>query len=131
MEKINVKITKIYFVAMGIYWLAFGLITIFYPKLMDLFQTEAGVNAKTTFSDHVWRHDGFDIVALSILLFALSREMVSRNILRATALAALMTTIAIVSSLMTTPYWNSLFIGAGTGCFAFVIWGFVLAAKKQ
>ncbi len=131
MEKINVKITKIYFVAMGIYWLVFGLITIFYPKLMDLFQTEAGVNAKTTFSDHVWRHDGFDIVALSILLFALSREMVSRNILRATALAALMTTIAIVSSLMTTPYWNSLFIGAGMGCFAFVIWGFVLAAKKQ
>lgn len=131
MEKLNAKSTKIYFVAMGIYWLVFGLITIFYPKLMDLFQTETGVNAKTTFSDHVWLHDGFDIVALSILLFALSREVVSRNILRATALAALMTTIAIVSSLVTTPYWNLLFIGAGLGCFAFVIWGFALAAKKQ
>ena len=125
------RIQRSILIAMGIYWFVFGLITIFYPKLMDLFQTEAGVNAKTTFSDYVWLHDGFDIVALSILLFALSREVVSCNVLRATALAALMTTIAIVSSLITTPYWNSLFIGAGLGCFAFVIWGFALATKKQ
>src|SRR5215467_11958040 len=116
--------TKTYFIAMGAYWLVFGLITIFHPKLMDLFQTENGVNAKTSFSDHVWLHGGFDIVALCVLLFALSREKVSRNVLRATALAALMPTIAIAYSLTQTSFWNPLFIGAGAGCFVFVVWGF-------
>src|SRR5688572_33207182 len=119
MEKLNVKNTKIYFVAMGIYWLVFGLITIFYPKLMDLFQTETGVNAKTTFSDHVWLHDGFDIVSLSILLFALSREVLSRNVLPATSLAAFLTPIALFFSLRTSPYWTLLFTITGLCCSAF------------
>jgi len=43
--------------------------------------------------------------------------------------AALMPTIAIFWSLVSTPFWNPLFIAAGLGCFAFVVWGFVLAAK--
>jgi len=129
MENNDAKRTKIYFTSMGAYWLVFGLITILYPKMMDMFQSETGVGAKTTFSDHVWLHGGFDIVALCVLLFALSREAVSRNILRATAIAALMPTIAITYSLFGTSFWNPLFIVAGLGCFAFVVWGFVLASK--
>ena len=116
---------------MALYWFIFGLITTFYPKLMDLFQTQTGINAKTDFSDHVWRHDGLDILGLSVLLFALSREKVSRNLLRAASIVALLTTIAISFSLITTSYWNPLFIIAGAGCFAFVVWGFVLAAKAD
>jgi hypothetical protein len=61
--------TKLYFTCMALYWFIFGLITAFYPKLMDLFQTEIGINAKTAYSDHVWRHDGFDILGLSVLTF--------------------------------------------------------------
>ena len=129
MENNSDNKTKIYFTSMGAYWLVFGLITILYPKMMDMFQSETGVGAKTTFSDHVWLHGGFDIVALCVLLFALSREAVTRNILRATAIAALMPTIAITYSLFGTSFWNPLFIVAGLGCFAFVVWGFVLAAK--
>ena len=131
MENSNANKTKPYFLAMTAYWLVFGLITIFYPAIMDMFQTENGVAAKTTFSNHVWLHGGFDIVALCVLLFALSREAVSRNVLRATALAALMPTIAITYSLVGTTYWNPLFIGAGLGCLAFVAWGFFLAGKSQ
>lgn len=122
--------TRIYFVAMGVYWLVFGLITIFYSGMMDMFQSETGIASKTEFSSHVWLHGGFDIIALVIILFALSKENVSGNILRATALAALMPTLAIAHSLINTTYWNSLFIVAGLGCFAFVIWGFSLAAKN-
>jgi hypothetical protein len=123
--------SRIYFIAMGAYWLVFGLITAFYPKLMDMFQTETGISAKTAFSDHVWRHDGFDIVALAVLLFVLSGEVVSRKVIIATAVAALMATIAVFSSLLTTPYWNMMFIVAGIGCFAFVVWGFALAARSK
>ena len=32
---------------MAAYWLVFGLITTFYPALMDLFQTAEGVAAKS------------------------------------------------------------------------------------
>jgi hypothetical protein len=123
--------TKNYFLAMAAYWIVFGLITIFYPALMDLFQTEAGINAKTAFSNHVWMHGGFDILSLCIVLLALSRETVSRNVVRATALAALMPTTAITWSLVGTSYWSPLFIVAGAGCFAFVAWGFWLAAKMK
>lgn len=129
METNNSNKTKIYFASMGAYWLVFGLITIFYPNIMDMFQSETGVGAKTSFSDHVWMHGGFDIVALCVVLFALSREAVSRSLLMATATAALMPTIAITYSLLATSFWNPLFIGAGLGCFAFVVWGFVLAGK--
>ena len=131
MENKNVKPTKIYFIVMGVYWLFFALITILYPKFMDIFQTQAGINAKTQFSDHVFLHDGFDIIALCIILFALSGERVSRRILWGATFAALMPAIVIFYSLITTSYWNPLFIGAGLGCFVFVAWGYVLATKKQ
>jgi len=122
--------TKVYLRVMGVYWSVFGLITIFKPGLMDMFQTQAGIDAKTAFSDHVWGHDGFDILALCTLLFALSRETVSKNMLRAVAVAALMVTIAITISLTTTSYWNPMFIGSGVGCFVFVVWGLILASKR-
>jgi hypothetical protein len=121
------KRIKVYFIAMAVYWIVFGLITIFCPQMMDMFQSENGINAKTDFSNHVWLHGGFDIVALCILLYTLSGEAVSRRMIRATALAALMPSIAIFYSLASTSYWNPLFIGAGLGCFAFVVWGFVLS----
>ena len=129
MKPNNSNSSKVFFISMASYWLIFGLITIFYPKMMDMFQTENGITSKTAFSDHVWLHGGFDIVALCILLFALSRQPVSRNILRATAFAALMPTLAITYSLVATPFWSPLFIGAGIGCFAFVVWGFVPARR--
>ncbi len=125
------KSTKVYFIAMAAFWLVFGIITTFYPALMNMFQTETGISAVTNYSNHIWRHDGFDIIAISVLLFALSRETVSRNILRATAIVALLVTIAIISSMLTTPYWNMLFLIPGVSCFAFVIWGFMLAAKAR
>ena len=129
MEKTKPNPTKIYFIAMATFWLVFGLITTFYPALMNMFQTETGINAVTTYSDHIWRHGGLDIIAISVLLFALSRETVSRNILIAAASVALLVTIAIISSLLTTPYWNMLFLVPGVSCFAFVVWGFMLAAR--
>jgi hypothetical protein len=123
------KAIRIYLICLTLFWLVFGLITTFYPQLMDLFQTEEGVKASTAFSNHVWRHDGLDILAVCILLFSLSQQTVSRNMLRAAALATLMPAIAIAYSLIATPYWNTLFIGAGLACFAFVIWGIVLAGR--
>ena len=131
METTKPNPTKIYFIAMAAFWLVFGLITTFYPALMNMFQTEIGISAVTAYSDHIWRHDGFDIIAISVLLFALSRETVSRNILIAAASVALLVTIAIISSILSTPYWNMLFLVPGISCFAFVVWGFMLAAKTR
>jgi len=131
METTKPNPTKIYFIAMAAFWLVFGLITTFYPALMNMFQTETGISAVTTYSDHIWRHDGFDIIAISVLLFALSRETVSRNILIAAASVALLVTIAIISSILSTPYWNMLFLVPGVSCFAFVVWGYMLVAKTK
>src|SRR5436190_5920551 len=129
MENVQPNPTKVYFIAMAAFWLIFGLITTFYPALMNMFQTESGIGAVTNYSDHIWRHDGFDIIAISVLLFALSRETASRNILWAAAVVALLVTIAIISSILTTPYWNLLFLVPGLSCFAFAVWGCMLAAK--
>ena len=131
MENTKPNPIKVYFIAMAAFWLVFGLITTFYPALMNMFQTETGISAVTTYSDHIWRHDGFDIIAISVLLFALSRETVSRNLLIAAASVALLATIAIISSILSTPYWNMLFLVPGISCFAFVVWGFMLAAKTK
>ena len=125
------NINKIYFVAMAVFWFVFGLITTFYPALMNLFQTEAGINTVTAYSNHVWLHDCLDIISISVLLFALSRETVSRNILIAAAVVALLVTIGIAFSLLTTPYLNMLFLVPGLSCFGFSIWGFRLAAKSK
>ncbi len=105
--------SRTYFLSMGAYWLVFGLITTFYVPLMDLFQTAEGVAAKTAFSNHVWFHGGLDILALCVLLFALSTQAPSRTMLRAAAVAALGPTIAITWSLVATNWWNPLFAVAG------------------
>ena len=80
MENVKPNPTKVYFMAMAAFWFVFGLITTFYPALMNMFQTETGISAVTDYSDHIWRHDGFDIIAISVLLFAISRETASRNL---------------------------------------------------
>ena len=131
MENVQPHPTKVYFIAMAAFWFVFGMITTFYPALMNMFQTETGISAVTPYSDHIWRHDGLDIIAISVLLFALSRETASRNILRAAAVVAVLVTTAIISSLLTTPYWNMLFLIPGLSCFAFAVWGFMLAAKTK
>jgi len=131
LENVKPNPTKVYFVAMAAFWLVFGLITTFYPALMNMFQTETGINAVTTYSNHIWRHDGFDIIAISVLLFALSREKVSRNILWAAITVAMLVTVAILSSMLTTPYWNMLFLVPGLSCFAFAVWGYMLAARMK
>jgi hypothetical protein len=123
--------SKTYFIAMGLFWLIFGLITTFFPSLMNMFQTDAGINAITPYSDHVWRHDGFDILSISVLFFALSGEAASRKMIRAGAFVALLVTVAIFSSLLTTPYWNMLFVVPGVTCLAFTILGFRLASKSS
>jgi len=123
--------TKVYFLSMAAFWFIFGLITTFYPALMNLFQTEAGINSITAYSNHVWLHDGLDILSISVLLFAISRETVGRNILLAAAIVALLVTIGITYSLLTTPYWNLLFLVPGLSCLAFSIWGFRLAGKSK
>jgi hypothetical protein len=94
---------------------------------MDLFQTDEGVAAKTAFSNHVWFHGGLDILALCVLLFALSTQPPSRTMLRAAVLAALGPTIAITLSLVATSWWYPLFAVAGLGCFSFAVWGFLLS----
>ncbi len=121
----------VYLRAMAAYWLVFGLVTTFSPVVMDLFQTAEGVAAKTPFSNHVWMHGGFDILSVSILLFALSMTPARNNslLLRAAGAAALMPVIAIGYSLVGTPYWNPLFVVAGLGCLAFAAGGFVLAGR--
>ena len=131
MENTQPNTTKLYFLAMAAFWLIFGLITTFYPALMNLFQTETGISAVTAYSDHIWRHDGLDIIAISVLLFALSREAASRIQLQAAAVVALLVTFAIASSLVTTPYWNLFFLVPGVSCFAFAVWGFMLASKAR
>jgi hypothetical protein len=129
LEEYFMRVTepRTYFLSMGVFWLVFGLITTFYPSLMDLFQTAEGVAAKTAFSNHVWFHNGLDIIALCVLLFALSTQAPSRTMLRAAAVAALGPTIAITWSLVATSWWNPLFVVAGLGCFGFSVWGFLLA----
>lgn len=120
---------RTYYLSMGAYWLVFGLITTFYVRIMDLFQTSEGIVAGTAFSDHVWFHGGLYILALCVLLFALSTQPPRRTMLRAAAVAALGPTIAIAWSLGATSLWNPLFAVAGLGCFAFAVWGFLLSSR--
>ena len=131
MENAKPQATRVYFMAMAAFWFIFGLITTFSPALMNMFQTETGISAVTDYSNHIWLHDGLDIISISVLLFALSRETASRNMLRAAAIVGLLVTVGISSSLLTTPYWNMLFIVPGVTCFAFALWGFRLAGKTK
>jgi len=125
----NERWARIYLRAMAAYWLVFGLITLFVPSLMSLFQTPAGVAAGTAFSNHVWMHDGFDILAVSALVFAASQVPINRMMLGAAGVAALLPTLGIANSLISTSYWSPLFLVPFIGCLAFAVWGFALASR--
>ena len=116
---------------MALFWLAFGLGTAFYPRMMQLFMTPEGVAASTAFSDHVWLHDGLDIISVCLLLFALSRLPATPTTLRLAATVGLVPALGIVNGVLMTPYWSPLFIIPGLGCLAFAIWGFALARRAS
>ena len=120
-----------FFVSMSIFWLLFGLGTTFYPQMMQMFMTPEGIAASTPFSDQVWLHEGLDILSVSILLFALSMLPATKTTLSLAGLVGLMPTIAVVYTLLTTPFWQPIFLVPGLGCFAFAVWGFALAGKAR
>ena len=120
---------RIYLKAMAIFWSVFGLITTFYPKLMELFMSDRGKDATTAFSDQVWLHGGLDILSVAVLLFVLSTFRPTEIILKGAAVVALMPTAAIIYTLVATPFWTPLFLIPGVGCFAFAVIGFVLARR--
>src|SRR5918995_2791091 len=118
---------RTYLISMVLFWLAFGLGTTFFPRMMQLFMTPEGVAASTPFSDHVWLHDGLDIISVCLLLFALSRLPVTPTTLRLAAIVGLLPALGIANGVVMTPYWQPLFIVPGLGCLTFAIWGFVLS----
>ncbi len=120
---------RLFFLSMAAFWLVFGLGTAFYPRMMQLFMTPEGIAASTAFSDHVWLHDGLDIISVCILLFALASVPATRTTLRLAATVALLPTGSIIYALTSTPYWKPMFLIAGAGCFAFAVWGFALSRQ--
>jgi hypothetical protein len=120
---------KLYYIALGIFYLGFGLVTIFYPKLVQVFQTAEGIAASTPFSDNIWRHQGLDLLSVATIVFALSSQQVSAAMLRTTAVITIMPAIAVINSCLATPYWNGLFFVPCIFCLGFTVWGFSLAAK--
>ena len=122
---------RTFLVSMSLFWLVFGLGTTFYPQMMQLFMSPEGIAASTPFSDHVWLHDGLDILSVSVLLFALSRLPATPTSLRLAAIVGLFPSAGIVYTLLTTPYWRPVFLVPGLGCFAFALWGFALSRRAS
>jgi hypothetical protein len=118
---------RTYFRVTAVFWLAFGLITLFFPHLMQLFMTQQGKDASTAFSDHVWHHDGLDILAVSLLLRTFSVLPARATTLRAAATVSLLPAVAIIYSLLATPYWSPLFLVPAVAALALAGWGFALA----
>ena len=120
-----------YLRVLAAFWLTFGLITTFYPRLMELFMTDAGKNAGTAFSDNVWLHDGLDILAVALLLFVLSTLPATTRTLRAAAVVALAPVVAIVYSLVATDFYSPLFLVPAAASLAFAVYGFMLAQTRE
>ena len=120
---------RTFLVSMSLFWMVFGLGTAFYPQMMQLFMSPEGIVASTPFSNHVWLHDGLDILSVCALLFALSRLPATQTTLRLAAVVGLLPTLGIVSGLLNTPYWRPLILLPGMGCFAFALWGFALSRR--
>lgn len=118
---------RIFFRALAVFALGFGLITTFAPRMLELFMTQEGIDASTSFSDQVWLHGGLDIVSVAILLFVLSTLPATKTTLGAAAVVALLPTAAIVYTFLATPYWTPLFLVPAAGTIAFAVWGFALA----
>ena len=93
---------RTYLSSMALFWLAFGVGTAFYPRMMQLFMTPEGVAASTSFSDHVWLHDGLDIISVCVLLFALSRLPATPATLRLSALVGLLPALGIANGVLMT-----------------------------
>src|SRR5579872_1117512 len=108
MQESNVN--RIYLRLLAVFYLVFGLITTFYPRLMHLFMTQRGIDASTSFSTNVWMHDGLDIISVAVLLFAISTLAPSQLVLGAAAVVAVMPVIAILYSLAATSFWSLLFL---------------------
>ena len=115
--------------AMAIFWLIFGLGTTFYPRMMQLFMTPAGISASTPFSDQVWLHEGLDILSVCLLLWALSKLPATKTTMRLAALVGLMPAAAVIYTLVTTPFWTPFFLVPGLACAAFAVYGFLLASR--
>ena len=118
-----------FFTAMAAFWLLFGLGTTFYPRMMQLFMTPAGISASTAFSDQVWLHEGLDILSVCLLLFALSKLPATKTTMQLAATVGLMPAVAVVYTLITTPFWKPVFLVPGLSCFAFAVYGFWLARR--
>ncbi len=114
---------------MAIFWLLFGLGTTFYPRMMQLFMTPAGVAASTAFSDQVWLHEGLDILSVCLLLVALSTVPTTKTTLRLAATVGLMPAAAVIYTLLTTPFWAPVFLVPGLACAGFAVYGFWLASR--
>ena len=96
---------------------------------MHLFMTRVGIEQSTPFSDHVWGHDGLDIIAVAILLVTFSMMRITRLPLGAAALICLLPTVAMFNSLAFTPFWSALFLVPAVSLIAFAVWGAVLARE--
>lgn len=118
-----------YFRVLAVFYLVFGLITTFVPRLMQLFMTPQGVSAVTPFSDQVWLHDGLDILSVALLLATLSLLSPTVTTLRAAAVVALIPVVAILYSMTSSPYWNPLFLVPAVAALALAAWGMVLAQR--
>lgn len=118
-----------YFRSLAVFYAVFGLITTFYPRLMQLFMTDEGIDATTRFSDQVWLHGGLDILSIAVLLFVFSLLPVRALTLRAAAIVALMPTAAILYTLVATPFWSPLLLVPGAAALTFAVVGFVLAGS--
>lgn len=121
---------RTYFRVLAVFYLAFGLITTFSPRLMQLFMTEKGVEASTPFSDQLWLHEGLDILSVAILLFAFTLVPTTRVALRAAAAVALLPVMAIVYTFLATPFWSPLFLAPAAAAFALAAWGFGLTLPR-
>ena len=119
----------VYFRSLAGFYAVFGLITTFYPRLMQLFMTDEGVDATSTFSNQVWFHGGLDILSITLLLFVISQLPIRALTVRAAAIVALMPTAAILYTFLATPFWSALFLVPGAAALAFAVYGFVLAGS--
>lgn len=118
---------RTYLRALAAFYMGFGLVTTFYPRLMQLFMTQQGIDASSPFSDQVWLHGGLDILSICILLFVFSTLPITKKTLQAAATVALLPVVAIVYTYVATPFWKPLFLLPAVIALAFSAYGFVLA----
>ena len=122
---------QVYLQALAIFWLVFGLITTFYPRVMELFMTDRGRDAGSSFSRNLWLHDGLDILCVALLLLVLSTMPATRKILLAAATVSLAPVVAISYSLVATDFWSASFLIPAAAAAGFAVYGFLLARTSR